>query len=406
MRWERGPQRELRGQGLGRSPPRAYRDVMQPHPHPPRIVLLRPRGRGGVASVVDQVSAVLRAQIPATIVDVGRLPGERLGAGALVRDTRALRRVLAGASVLHLHPSLRSRAIVRDAVLHELAQRMGCPTVVQLHGFDRELAAWIEDQPLARRALQRSLLSADALLVLGQPFAQRLIRLGAPPDRIHVVDNPFDPAEIPTRRLGGSRMVLYLGRLVRGKGLPELIGALGLLSRRRPELRLVIAGQGPLQPALQAQARDQGIAERVWFAGWVEGAAKASLLARASVMALASRGEAAPVSVIEALAAGVPVVATRTGAIPELVGPAGVILDRADPRALAGALAEVLDDPDRGRLGPAQVARCTPEQVAGRWLQIYASIGVAIPGAPGGSPDPGELVPTERAAVLRRGAGA
>lgn len=373
---------------------------MRPGPSPSRIVLCRPRGRGGVASVVDQLYPSLSTRAPTTLLPVGRRGGERLGARAIVRDGLALRRALPGAAVVHLHPSLRARAIVRDAILHDLAQRAGCPTVVQLHGFDRRLVAWLGARARARAALLGSLLSADALLVLGRPFVHQLVGLGVPPERIHVVANPFDPATIPTERIGGAPLVLYLGRLVGGKGLPELIEAIGLLSVARPRLEVVIAGEGPLEPALRSLVRARGLSEQVRFVGWVQGAAKVELLARASVLALVSGGEAAPVSVIEALASGVPVVATRTGAIPELVGPAGVILDRAEPPSLAAALTEVLDDPGRGSGGPAQVADCTLDRITQRLIRLYRDLGARIEDPPGVSEAPGlPEAPRRRARV-------
>jgi glycosyltransferase involved in cell wall biosynthesis len=128
-----------------------------------------------------------------------------------------------------------------------------------------------------------------------------------------------------------------------------LVEALALLRRRVPEVRLVIAGEGSLRPALEAQVRERGLGDRVVFAGFRRDLDL--LLPAFSVFCLSSRLEGLGTSLLDAMAFGLPVVATAAGGIPEAVedGVTGRLAPPCDPAALAGALADVLGDEARRR---------------------------------------------------------
>lgn len=137
---------------------------------------------------------------------------------------------------------------------------------------------------------------------------------------------------------------------------PELVYALAKL-RGRP-FQALIVGDGPDRPAVEAELRRLGLAGAVDLAGEREDVAE--ILAASHVFVLSSRSEASPISVLEAMAAGLPVVASRVGGLPELVvdGETGLLVSPGDPEELATALACLLDDPTlRERLGSAGRAR-------------------------------------------------
>lgn len=156
----------------------------------------------------------------------------------------------------------------------------------------------------------------------------------------------------------GVRTVLFLGRLVPIKGVAVLLDAVAALSPACGPVRVVVAGDGPLRAALAARAstlatrwqterRDLSIA----LVGEVRGAARDRLLAEADVLVLPSlpvaggRSEGAPVTALEAMAAGVPVVATRTGGLSELPAETTLLVPPGDAAALSQALARCLTDP-------------------------------------------------------------
>ena len=163
--------------------------------------------------------------------------------------------------------------------------------------------------------------------------------------RIAVIGNPVSvPGEVakPERE---ARTVLFLGWLQREKGVFDLVQAMPAVLRAVPQARFVLAGRGDRQ-ALLSLARSLGVEQALELPGWVEGDRKDQLLRAADVFVLPSYYEGLPVGVMEAMARGIPVVATRVGGIPDLVahGVSGLLLEPGRPAALAQAIVSVLTD--------------------------------------------------------------
>ena len=150
----------------------------------------------------------------------------------------------------------------------------------------------------------------------------------------------------------GSLRILFLGKLVKAKGVSELIGALGRL-RDRPNWSATIAGDG-IADIWRRQAEELGIADRVNFPGWLRPEEASRRLQEADIFVLPSFVENLPVSLIEAFGVGVATITTPVGAIPEVVrdGENGILVAPGDEDALAEALIRLLDDPElRRQLG-------------------------------------------------------
>ena len=167
-------------------------------------------------------------------------------------------------------------------------------------------------------------------------------------DRVHVVPNGVDPiAPGDARRgrglAGGERFILAVGTIEPRKDYPLLIGAFDEVASNDADVRLVIAGQdgwgvAAFDTALHA-ARHR---DRIVRLGFVADDTRADLLAAASVFAYPSRYEGFGLPPLEAMSAGVPVVTTRTGALPDVLGAAARFVEPGDRDALAAAIAEVL----------------------------------------------------------------
>jgi glycosyltransferase involved in cell wall biosynthesis len=209
---------------------------------------------------------------------------------------------------------------------------------------------------------------ADAIVVYGEHVKRYLESEGVPAERIfvapHAVDNASYNRTVDGAELGALRrhldlepdtkVILYLGRLEDGKGLPVLLEAFASLNRQ--DAVLVLAGSGSQRPALQALARDLGISDRVRFPGFLETASTVVYYALAWVYVLPSITtlrfkEPWGLVVNEAFNQGLPVIATDAvgaaagGLLKDGVN--GHVVPEADARALAGALKGVLDDPQR-----------------------------------------------------------
>ena len=156
------------------------------------------------------------------------------------------------------------------------------------------------------------------------------------------------------RELGiGERdfVVGYVGRLVPIKDLPTLVRGFAIAAREVPNSWLLIAGDGPERPALEALSAELGTRPRVRFIGWTE--ALPALYATMDVCALTSLNEGTPVAIIEAMAAARAVVATAVGGVPDVVrdGETGLLIPHGEPSALAAAVIRLSNAELRQRLG-------------------------------------------------------
>jgi len=196
--------------------------------------------------------------------------------------------------------------------------------------------------------------------------------IGLDPARITVIPNGIEPADLDRADPGRVRqkfgisseapLLGTIGRLHPQKGVDLLLRALQELKGQFPALKTLIVGEGPALPALRALASDLGLVQDVIFTGLRRDVP--DILAALDLLVLASRWEGMPNVVLEAFAAGKAVVATRVGAVEEIVqdGETGILVPAEDPHALAQAIGRLLaDPPGRARLAAAGRARVEKE---------------------------------------------
>jgi colanic acid/amylovoran biosynthesis glycosyltransferase len=223
--------------------------------------------------------------------------------------------------------------------------------------------------------------SADRFIANCAHFRHRAIELGCPPDLIDVVPSGIDLSVFPFRRHMIARdralRVLTVARLTEKKGVADAIEAVARLVREGRAIRYRIIGEGPLRAALEAQIAALGLSETVTLLGAQPHDIVRAELAEADVFLASSvtarsGDQDAPVNTLkEAMASGVPVVATRHGGIPELVehGETGLLAPESDPGALAAAIARLADSP----LEAAAIARAARDVVVQRWSLTYST---------------------------------
>jgi glycosyltransferase involved in cell wall biosynthesis len=200
----------------------------------------------------------------------------------------------------------------------------------------------------------------DALIAVSEGIAGRLRAVGAPDARVHVVPGAvaverFDPAAAGQAirqelGLGDAPVVGCVARMVPGRGHDILLRAAARLRERLPRARVVLVGRGEHRPAIEALRRDLGLEETVVFAGYRGADLPATLAALDCLVLLGAGSEESCRAVLEAMAAGRPVVAARVGAVPEIVqdGETGWLVD-ASPEAVAACLVAALENPERAR---------------------------------------------------------
>jgi glycosyltransferase involved in cell wall biosynthesis len=215
--------------------------------------------------------------------------------------------------------------------------------------------------------------------------------LGAPPERVVAIPNGLRaaPAGDPARGrdlAGSDRYVLAVGTVEPRKDLPLLVAAFDQVAGDDPDVTLVVAGpDGWGVDAYRAAVAAAAHRDRIVRLGYVDEATRGHLLAGAAVLALPSRYEGFGLTAGEAMLAGTPLVACRGGAVPEVVGDAGLLVDVGDRDGLAAALIRVLGDPalaeDLRRRGPERAAAFTWEAACEAVLGLWARAGGVPRGA-------------------------
>jgi glycosyltransferase involved in cell wall biosynthesis len=221
---------------------------------------------------------------------------------------------------------------------------------VKVHGTDVNVV--LKTAP-ARAIASLLLPEADAIVAVSRALAEELAHLGVPRDRLHVVPNGVDPTLFHPRDRSSARLalgvpgdadiVLFVGRLEPQKGVHELLDAFERVRARAPRALLVLAGDGVDLEAVRARVSRWAPAA-VRLLGATEHARVAEWMSACDVLALPSWAEGTPNVVLEALASGRPVVATRVGGIPDVLRDerAGILVPPRDVSALADALATAL----------------------------------------------------------------
>ncbi|MEV6978413.1 glycosyltransferase family 4 protein [Kitasatospora sp. NPDC093806] len=301
------------------------------------------------------------------LVDITPTAGARSDATAIGE----LRRAFTGADVVHAH-GLRA-ALLSDLALRTAGRFPGLrpetPLVVTSH---HALLATGMERRLQRLMERRVARNADLVLGASSDLVARARELGASDARLGPVAAP----PMPEGRLARPQaraallgdgvdrpLVLAVGRLVPQKAFGQLLDAARELVALDPEPLVVLAGDGPEAAGLRERAAVEKLPVRLL--GYRTDVP--DLLAAADVLVVSSRWEARSLVVQEAMRAGVPVVATAVGGIPELVGDAAVLVPAGDPVALGRAVRELLADPARAeRLVAAgrQQAETWPDEAA------------------------------------------
>jgi glycosyltransferase involved in cell wall biosynthesis len=314
-------------------------------------------------------------------------------------------------TIVHLNTSLNPRAYWRDLAYLFVAKALGARVLYQVHGgkLPRDFFA---GRRLPTAFLRWTLELPNVVVVLAQCELEAY-RHFIPRQHVVVLPNGIDCrpfGAVPTVRSSPERPLnlVYIGRVAREKGLYETLQGMRLAHELGVDARLVIGGSGAEEVRLKRYAQALGIASRVTFAGPVFGADKVKLLAGADVMLLPSYSEGLPYALLEGMAAGIPVIATPVGAIPDVVteGTHGYLVPPRDGKAIAEALAMLAGDRERlswmSRACRRRIrAAFSIERLAAQFTLQYAQLcgDVAIAGA-GHSPRPASRrpVPARRAA--------
>jgi len=302
------------------------------------------------------------------------------------RVVRRLRRMLTADSpqliqTLLFHANIIGRIAARKAGVRQVVS--GVRVAERRHGWhlraDRLTAGMVDRHVCVSRSVAQ--------------FAAKHGRL--PSEKLVVIPNGVDLTRFPAENaaekpavlasLGvasGRRAITYVGRLDRQKGLPWLIETAGVWLPSLPDCDLLLVGRGPLQQKLEQTCRRAGLSGRVHWACWRSNVPE--IIAASDLLVLPSIWEGMPNAVLEAMATGRPVVATRAEGVEELLGPGAEeqTIRHGDSQALAETIVRIMEDPEiGGRLGRENRRRVeknfTVDQMVNAYQNLWESLATA-----------------------------
>jgi glycosyltransferase involved in cell wall biosynthesis len=225
----------------------------------------------------------------------------------------------------------------------------------------------------------------NALAAVSDEVAHRLLAFGVPAEKIKTIANGIDvkaferAQPLPLLRTDGSTVVGMVARLDMQKGFEYLLQAARELCKTFTDLKIVIAGEGPDRNAIEDLIQQYGLQSNVILAG--QQSNMPGVYAAMDVFVLPSLNEGLPMTVLEAMAASKPVIATRVGAIPSVIkdGENGLLVAPKDSEGLRNAVASLLADPERRRRMGDQAhawvsGNYTSEAMAVRYREMYEEV--------------------------------
>ena len=345
---------------------------------PGRILLFSPsppNAVGGMETVYEQLAAYLRnAEYDVTTLYGGNttrrvgeaawvIPLEVLCTWHRIPLPRSVARVVRSfwnvlRLLIRLKPTTVHIHFVGAEALYFLSLRrvFGYRVVVTAHGSDIRR----HYNPISRLVQPYILRKADAVTAVSESLAETVLERSGRDANVVLNGVDLDFWRRPQREehSRGVPTVVSVGRLERVKGTDVLIRAFGTVVQQLPQARLEVIGEGSLRPELERLIQDLGLERHVVLKGAMSPQGIRARLHQADVLAMPSRNEAFGLAALEGMAAGLPVVASETGGLPELVGEAGVLVRPDNPLALANALIGIVtDDVLRQHMADAAVRR-------------------------------------------------
>lgn len=336
--------------------------------------------RGGMRSVVecykdDGFLAEQNVKLIAAYEDGNFFVRQAVCGMALLRLLAIL--IFRRVELVHCHAAMYG-SFWRKSIFAILARRFKVPVILHLHGSEmRKFHA--AQKPIVQRLIVRQLTRATRVVVLAESWRSYIHEI-SPEARIIVVPNYIGLPDPVERTLRDKTTLAFLGVIGERKGIYDLLAAMAKARERVPGISLLVGGNGEIENARKVAA-DLGVSDCVTFLGWVDGTKRAEILKFADVYALPSYNEGLPMSLLEAMSYGLPVLTTPVGGIPELVtdGVEGILVEPGNVNAIAEAIVKFANDrvwrEDAGKAGRKRIAEnYAREIILPRLRSLYAEV--------------------------------
>lgn len=330
--------------------------IVQNIDHHRQRVLVLSKEFSAQGGIVNFVASLMENMGPAIVFEhlsIGRNGGNRFRnlIFPLMDGINLTRRIRCKKyACVHINPSMNAKSVLRDGLILFILRLLRFRRIlICFHGWEDVFAVKIRDSILFAKLFRAVFGRAPVILVLAARFREVLLDIGIKPEQVHVITTSFD-SRIFTRlqpQQKDARSILFLSRFATDKGIYELLEAFEAIASRYSDLSLVMAGDGPEYNRMVQWVQAHNLSDRVRFTGYLRGRAKAQELINADLFVFPTyHGEGCPVSLLEAMAAGLPVVTTQAGGIPDIFEDRtnGIMLNEVTPAVIEEAIIKLLND--------------------------------------------------------------
>lgn len=238
--------------------------------------------------------------------------------------------------IIHLNPSLKWFAILRDFSFLKMSKRKGIPTLFFIHGWSKSLFKLFKKYKILTNWFVKNLNKADAIVVLASEFKQDLVDMGLDEKKIFVLTTMVKTADfIPFKKnFNPPYRVLFCSNMIKEKGPYELLEAAKSIIKKYPSTRFIFMGKGKELENLKEHSRKFDIENNVKFKGFLTGNKKIEVYKKSHLFVFPSYREGFPTVVLEAMAAGLPVITTPVGGLKDEIkdGKNGFFIESMPPK--------------------------------------------------------------------------
>ena len=255
--------------------------------------------------------------------------------------------------VVHINPSLGWTAIIRDFAFLKIAKKKRIPVLFFIHGWQHTLSNKFKEKGYWKNYFKKRFALCDAIVVLAKEFKEELIKLGIPEERMHVSSTMVESEKYIPNSKGFSKSlkILFCANMNRKKGPYEVLKAAPFVLKKYPDTKFIFVGEGEELENLRKMSRKLGVESNIIFTGYISPEEKNKIFKNSSIFVYPSyHGEGFPTVILEAMAAGMPLVTTPVGGLADALvdGIQGLIIKSMPPKPeeVAEKIIALIEDPE------------------------------------------------------------
>ena len=308
------------------------------------MIVQDPKVKGGIAAVISGYRGSKLEQDYSIIYVESYQDGSKLdklvkAIKGYVHFVKVL--IMDKPDLVHIHSSF-GPSFYRKIPYIYMAKWWKLPVINHIHGseFDKLYTnAAVKKQRLVEKVWGK----CDKFIVLSEAWKDKFSCI-IPREKMTVVEN-YSRLQPEMERTVCNNQILFLGAINPMKGCLDMVDVIYDLKKIYPEVKMIIAGDGEIE-AVKAKAKEKGVLENLYFPGWVRGKEKEELLEKSDIFFLPSYTEGMPMSILDAMGYGLPIISTNVGGIPKLVqkGRNGRLYVPGDAIGMAAGIKELLED--------------------------------------------------------------